>query len=65
MINFISGMIFMYVLAMPLMIYITEPMDEEDRNAPIRFALLWPLACIEVIYRMLTGDKDDDGTSPN
>lgn len=62
MINFISGMIFMYVLAMPLMIYIAEPVDEEDHNAPYRFALMWPLAALEVIYRMIRGDTDGTGT---
>ena len=65
MINFLSGMVFMYVLAMPLMLYITEPMEEDDTNAPIRFALLWPLACIEILYRMIRGEKDDDGTGSN
>jgi hypothetical protein len=65
MINFFSGMVFMYVLAMPLMMYISEPIDEEDHNASLRFALLWPLACVEVLYKMIRGDKDDDGTSSN
>ncbi len=60
--NFISGMVFMYVLAMPLMLYIAEPVDEEDHNAPYRFAFMWPLAALEVIYRMLRGDTDGTGT---
>lgn len=55
----------MYLLAVPLMSYIAEPVDEEDHTAPWRFALLWPLAALEVIYRILRGDTDDDGTSPN
>lgn len=62
MINFFSGIIFMYVLAMPLMIYISEPLDEEDQGAPYRFAFMWPLAALEVIYRMIIGDTEDDGT---
>ena len=62
MINFFSGIIFMYVLAMPLMIYISEPLDEEDLGAPYRFAFMWPLAALEVIYRMIIGDTEDDGT---
>lgn len=66
MFNFISGVVFMYVLAMPLFLHITEPADDEDTSAPMRFALLWPLACLEVLYRTLKGDyKDDDGTSSN
>ena len=65
MINFFYGVAFMYLLAIPLMAYIAEPVDEEDHTAPWRFALLWPLAALEVIYRILRGDTDDDGTSPN
>ena len=52
----------MYVLALPLMYYIAEPVDEEDYNAPYRFAFLWPLAALEVIYKMLRGDTDGTGT---
>jgi len=62
MVNFISGMVFMYVLAMPLLVFISEPMDEDDPGAPQRFALMWPLAAIECLYRMLRGERDDDGT---
>lgn len=63
MISFLSGILFMYVLGMPLFLHITEPLDETDKNAPYRFALLWPLAAIEVLYYTLRGEyKDDDGT---
>lgn len=62
MISFISGVVFMYVLGMPLMLYISEPLDEEDQGAPFRFALLWPVAALESIYYMIRGDKNDDGT---
>ena len=62
MISFISGVLFMYVLAMPLMMYIMEPLDEEDPNAPTRFAVLWPVAAVETLYIMIRGDKNDDGT---
>lgn len=62
MISFISGVVFMYVLGMPLMLYISEPLDEEDQGAPFRFALLWPVAALESLYHMIRGDKNDDGT---
>lgn len=63
MLNFISGMVFMYILGMPLMLYIAEPVDEEDHTAPYRFALMWPLAALEVLYRMIRGDTDGTGTN--
>lgn len=62
MINFFSGMIFMYVLGMPLMLYISEPLDEEDQGAPFRFALMWPIAALEALYHMIRGENNDDGT---
>lgn len=61
--NFLMGVIFMYLLCMPLLLHMTEPMDEENPNAPYMFALMWPLAAIEVLYHTLRGNyKDDDGT---
>ena len=59
MINFFSGMVFMYVLGMPLMLYISEPMEESDKGAPFRFALMWPIAAIEALYHMIRGERDD------
>jgi hypothetical protein len=63
--DFFLGAALVYLLAGPLMMYVVEPMDEDDRNATFRFALLWPLAAIEVIWRMITGNLDDDGTGTN
>lgn len=62
MINFFYGVAFMYLLAIPLMAYIADPVDEEDHTAPWRFAFMWPLAALEVIYRILRGDTDGTGT---
>jgi len=43
-----------------------EPEDpEENRSGPIRFAFLWPLIALEVIYRIFVGEKDNDGTGLN
>ena len=50
----------MYLLAMPLMAYIADPIDEEDTGAPTRFALMWPLAAIEVIFKILLGKTNED-----
>jgi len=55
----------MYVLGMPLMLYISEPLDEEDQGAPFRFALMWPVAALEALYHMIRGEKNDDGTGTN
>ena len=63
MINFLYGVAFMYLFAMPFLYYLATRVDEEDTGAPTSFAILWPLAALEVYYRILIGDKDDDGTS--
>ena len=52
----------MYLLAIPLMAYIAEPVDEEDHTAPWRFAFMWPLAALEVILVILRGDSNGTGT---
>ena len=62
MVNFLYGVAFMYLLAIPLMAYIAEPVDEEDHTAPWRFAIMWPLAAMEVIFRILIGDSNGTGT---
>jgi hypothetical protein len=33
-----------------------------DNSGPIKFAFLWPLIALEVIYRIFVGEKDNDGT---
>jgi hypothetical protein len=56
----------MYVLALPLLYHMVEPEDEEmDNSGPIKFAFLWPLIALEVIYRIFVGEKNNDGTGTN
>lgn len=59
MINFLYGLAFMYLFAIPLLAYIAEPTDpENDPNAGWRFAIMWPLAALEVLFRTLLGNTD-------
>jgi len=64
--GFFAGMFAMYVLALPLLYHMVEPEDpEENRSGPIKFAFLWPLIALEVIYRIFVGEKDNDRTGLN
>ena len=64
--GFFAGVLALYVLAIPLLYHMVEPEDEEmDNSGPIKFALLWPLVAIELIYRIFVGEKDNDGTGTN
>jgi hypothetical protein len=61
--GFLGGIFLMYVLALPLLYHMVEPDDEEEDNrGPIKFAFMWPVVAMEVIYSILVGEKDDDGT---
>jgi hypothetical protein len=61
--GFFAGMFATYVLALPLLYHMVEPEDPEENNSgPMRFAFLWPLIALEVIYRIFVGEKDNDGT---
>jgi hypothetical protein len=61
--GFFAGMFATYVLALPLLYHMVEPEDPEENNSgPIKFAFLWPLIALEVIYRIFVGEKDNDGT---
>jgi len=62
MINFFYGVAFMYLLAIPLLAYVVESVDEEDHTAPWRFAFMWPLVALEVIILTLLGKNDGTGT---
>jgi|TARA_R110002153_G_scaffold120520_2_gene265830 hypothetical protein len=63
---FIGGAFAVYVLAVPLIYHMLEPEDpEEDSSGPIKFALMWPVVALEVIYRICVGEKDNDGTGLN
>ena len=60
---FLIGAFSIYVLAVPLLYHMVEPEDpEENTSGPIKFAFLWPLIALEVIYRIFVGEKDNDGT---
>jgi hypothetical protein len=64
--GFFAGMFATYVLALPLLYHMVEPEDPEENNSgPMRFAFLWPLIALEVIYRIFVGEKDNDGTGTN
>ena len=64
--GFFAGVFATYVLALPLLYHMVEPEDpEENRSGPIKFAFLWPLIALEVIYRIFVGEKDNDGTGTN
>jgi|13_taG_2_1085334.scaffolds.fasta_scaffold02970_8 hypothetical protein len=64
--GFFAGMFATYVLALPLLYHMVEPEDpEENRSGPIKFAFLWPVIALEVIYRIFVGEKDNDGTGTN
>jgi hypothetical protein len=61
--GFLGGIFLMYVLALPLLYHMVEPEDEEEDNrGPIKFAFMWPVVAMEIIYSILVGEKDDDGT---
>jgi len=59
MINYISGALFMYILAMPLLFYITEDLEEGSGWGRILFAIMWPLSSLEALIKMLRGNEDD------
>jgi len=57
--NFFYGILFMYLMALPLLLYIAEPEDpENDPGAAWRFALMWPVAALECLFRILLGNTD-------
>ena len=61
--GFLGGIFLLYVLALPLLYHMVEPEDEEEDNrGPIKFAFMWPVVAMEIIYSILVGEKDDDGT---
>ena len=55
----------MYLLAIPFLALVIEAHDSNGRDVSLRFAILWPLAAIEVMFKFVRGDFDDDGTSPD
>ena len=64
--GFFAGIFVMYVLGIPLLYHMVEPDDEEmDNSGTFKFAFLWPLIALEVLYRIFVGEKDNDGTGTN
>lgn len=60
--QFVTGLLCMYVLAIPLLYAISEPEDENvDPYAVDRFALMWPVTALKIIFMSLRGDFKDDG----
>lgn len=58
---FLGGAFTIYVLALPLFYHMVEPEDpEEDNSGPIKFAFMWPLVALEVIYRIVVGENNND-----
>ena len=62
MIEFFKGMFVMYLLAIPFLALVIEAQDSEGRDVSLRFAILWPLAATEIMFKFIRGDFDDDGT---
>ena len=60
---FLSGALAIYVLALPLIYHMVEPIDpEEETNNSIKFTIMWPVVALEIIYYIVVGDTKDDGT---
>ena len=58
---FLGGAFTIYVLALPLFYHMVEPEDpEEDNSGPIKFAFMWPVIALEVIYRIVVGENNND-----
>lgn len=58
MIDYISGALFMYIFAMPLLLYITEIAENGSGWGRILFAVLWPLASLEALIKMIRGNEE-------
>ena len=52
-----TGALVMYLLALPLLVFVSEAVDEEDTYAPLRFALLWPIISVFVTLKLMLGDE--------
>jgi hypothetical protein len=63
MIHFFNGAAMMYMLAAILLLYITEASDEDNPNAPLKLAVMWPiitiLTMLEHLWYLIVGDRDD------
>lgn len=59
MLNFISGMIFMYLLGIGFVVGITEPAEDGNPNAPLKLGMMWPWAALMLLFAMMM-DKFDE-----
>ena len=63
MLEFFNGAATMYMLASILLLYITEAADEDNPNAPLKLAILWPiitiLTMLEHLWSLIVGERDD------
>lgn len=63
MVDFFNGAAMMYMLAAILLLYITEAADEDNPNAPLKLAMLWPiitvLTMLEHLWFLIVGERDD------
>ena len=52
--------LFMYLLGMMLVFGLVEPLDDDNRNAPIKLALTWPLVAVMYIWAIMMDMFYDD-----
>ena len=62
---FFWGMLVMYFMGTLLIMDMVESTDEENPNAHVKFALLWPVSAVIAIWLQIRGEDNDDGTSSN
>ena len=60
MIMLLNGFIIAYLLAIPLLLFISETEDPDNNPyAAEKFAILWPITAVEIIFKTLRGDFRD------
>ena len=52
--------LFMYLLGMMLVFGLVEPLDDDNRNAPIKLDLTWPLVAVMYIWAIMMDMFYDD-----
>lgn len=65
MLDFLGGLVFMYVFAMPLLYALVSPETSEEQQATLRFMLLWPVAVVALAVDIIIGGDDDNGVGPS
>ncbi len=64
MLDFLGGIVFMYIFAMPLLYALVGPQTPEEQRATLRFMLVWPVSVVILAIDIITGGFDD-GTGPS